>query len=83
MLFCLDPPHWGSEHYFVRGMFERSQFETPAAVLRGLRGRFVLSINDVPELHKHFARATIEESDHELSGGRSEDRALALIVRSI
>lgn len=60
VLFYCDPPYWGTEDYYGRALFQRSDFETLAAVLRALTGRFILSINDVPEIRELFAWASIE-----------------------
>lgn len=54
-LFYLDPPYWGDENDYGAGMFDRAEFERMAAVLSRLQGRFILSINDVPEIRKTFA----------------------------
>jgi DNA adenine methylase len=59
-LFYLDPPYWGSEGDYGRTMFARADFADMATMLRGVAGRFVLSINDVPEIRDLFAWATIE-----------------------
>lgn len=34
-LFFVDPPYWGSEHYYGRDLFGRDQFAVLAAALRG------------------------------------------------
>ncbi|WP_246135582.1 DNA adenine methylase, partial [Pararhodospirillum oryzae] len=49
-LFYLDPPYWGCEDYYGEGMFGRADHARLADALLGLKGRFVLSINDVPEI---------------------------------
>jgi DNA adenine methylase len=54
-LFYLDPPYWGCETDYGQDVFARDDFERLAAALRGLRGRFVLSINDRPEVREVFA----------------------------
>ena len=54
-LFYLDPPYYGCERYYGRDLFARSDFSRLAEVLRRLRGRFLLSINDVPEIRDIFA----------------------------
>lgn len=54
-LFYLDPPYFGSEDDYGRDMFDRSQFEAMAEQLRAVRGRFVLSLNDHPEVRRIFA----------------------------
>jgi len=60
-VFYVDPPYWGKEGYYGKGLFDRDDFERLAAVLRRLRGRFILSLNDVPEVRRLFAWAVIEE----------------------
>jgi DNA adenine methylase len=53
-LFYLDPPYYGSEHYYGRSAFVRDDFERLADLLRSLTGRFILSINDHPEVRRIF-----------------------------
>lgn len=57
-LFYLDPPYFGSEDDYGRDLFSRDQFEEMAEQLAGLQGRFILSLNDHPEVRKIFARFT-------------------------
>ena len=59
-LFYLDPPYWGSESDYGTGLFAPADFERLAEMLRGIEGRFLLSVNDVPELRTAFAWADIE-----------------------
>jgi DNA adenine methylase len=59
-LFYLDPPYCGSEHYYGRGMFSREEFEKMAALLATLKGRFILSLNDVDDVRRIFARFDIQ-----------------------
>lgn len=54
-LFYLDPPYWGSENDYGKGMFGRDEFAEMASILRRLKGRFILSINDRPEVRETFA----------------------------
>jgi DNA adenine methylase len=54
-LFYLDPPYWGCEGDYGRALFERADFERLAALLEGLQGRFILSLNDVPEVRDIFS----------------------------
>lgn len=71
-LFYLDLPYWGTEHYYGRGMFERSEFERLSTVLRGVKGRFVLWLNDVPEVRELFAWAAIESVELSYQAGGAE-----------
>jgi DNA adenine methylase len=59
VLFYLDPPYWGSEGDYGAGLFGRPDFERLAGVLQTLRGSFLLSLNDVPEVRTAFAWADI------------------------
>ena len=59
-LFYLDPPYYGCEGDYGPGLFGREQFEIMAHVLGGLRGRFILSLNDRPQVRDIFARFSID-----------------------
>ena len=69
-LFYLDPPYYGSETDYGRELFGRDQFEPMAERLAGIKGRFVLSINDVPETRRIFARFEISrvKTTYSISG---------------
>ena len=53
-LFYLDPPYWGRKLY--RYNFEARDFKTLAERLGKIKGKFVLSLNDVPEVRALFNR---------------------------
>jgi DNA adenine methylase len=53
-LFYLDPPYWGSEGDYGAGLFAREDFAALREALAALRGRFVLSLNDRPEVRALF-----------------------------
>ncbi len=53
-LFYLDPPYWGCENDYGKGLFCRTEFEQLAEQLADLKGRFIMSINDVPEIRDKF-----------------------------
>ena len=59
-LFYLDPPYWGTEDYYGKELFSRDQYEVMAERLARLSGRFILSINDVPEIRSIFSAFQIE-----------------------
>lgn len=81
-LFYLDPPYWrikGYEYNFVE-----QDFVDLAELLAGIQGRFMLSINDTPEVRGMFDRFTIEEvrlkyTMSRQAGSRSEVRTELLI----
>jgi DNA adenine methylase len=60
-LFYLDPPYFGLKLY--RHNLTTADFEKMAERLEALKGKFVLSLNDVPEVRrifKHFKFREIE-----------------------
>lgn len=81
-LFYLDPPYYGSEGSYGAGLFDREQFGAMAEVLAGIRGKFILSINDHPEMRRIFARFAVErvETSYTVSGRGMDERVGELIV---
>ena len=60
-LFYIDPPYWGSEDYYGKELFSRDQFKVMADRLGAIKGRFVLSINDVSEVRAIFSAFNIDD----------------------
>jgi DNA adenine methylase len=80
-LFYLDPPYYGTEADYGEGVFSPDDFTAMAGLLRGLKGRFLLSLNDVPEVRRLFAGFAIEgvSVDYSISGGgRSKAREVLI-----
>lgn len=60
-LFYLDPPYFGCENCYGRGIFETADFARLAESLKNISGRFFLSINDTPEIRDIFQDFAIRE----------------------
>ncbi|WP_210200438.1 DNA adenine methylase [Cohaesibacter celericrescens] len=60
-LFYLDPPCWNCEDYYGKGVFSSEDFQKLADQLAGIKGRFLFSINDVPEIREICKGFEIEE----------------------
>lgn len=60
-LFYLDPPYAGSEAMYGPGVFGEADFSRLAEQLRGLKGRFMMSLNDTPLVREAFAGFALEE----------------------
>lgn len=80
-LFYLDPPYWGCEDDYGKAMFDRADFQRLAEMLAKIKGRFILSLNDVPEVRATFAAFgltevrttyTISGTRNDLAGSRAE-----------
>ncbi|NWK96520.1 DNA methyltransferase [Sphingobium lactosutens] len=63
MLFYLDPPYWNCERDYGAGVFDRADFEKLADQLAGIRGNFLLSINDTPGARAVFSRFQMRTVD--------------------
>ncbi len=61
-LFYLDPPYWACEDYYGKDVFGAEDFQKLAHQLRCIKGRFLLSINDAPEIREIFAGFKVEEA---------------------
>ncbi len=59
-LFYIDPPYWGCENDYGKNLFSREDFAALASQLDGVKGRFILSLNDVPGVRETFANFEIE-----------------------
>ncbi|GGW45909.1 DNA methyltransferase [Gemmobacter lanyuensis] len=80
-LFYLDPPYWGCEGDYGRTLFSREDFGNMAGLVSNLKGRFIMSINDVPEIREIFGcfhltevrtSYTIARTGNDSAGARAE-----------
>ena len=82
-LFYIDPPYWGHETDYGKGLFARDDFTRMAELLRGIKGRFVLSLNDRPEVRTLFKGFKIEAVETRYSANaKSTRRARELLISS-
>jgi DNA adenine methylase len=79
-LFFIDPPYWGNEDDYGPGMFSEADFTVLRDLLSTLKGRFILTLNDRPEVRALFAGFTIEPVSltYRLSGPPTEGRELII-----
>jgi len=79
-LFYLDPPYWGCTDDYGRHVFAEDDFERLGTLLAGIKGRFIMSINDTPEIRALFAGFTIEQVsvNYRLSGPATPARELII-----
>ncbi len=72
-LFYLDPPYW--ERKLYKFNMKEQDFRNMATLLRSLRGRFILSLDDHPSVHEvfgefHIRRLEIHYTAQRQSGAR-------------
>lgn len=53
IFFYLDPPYWKAPHY-NHNITRIEEFQEMGRILKGLKGRFILSINDHPDIWEVF-----------------------------
>lgn len=79
-LFYLDPPYWETLGYGVP--FEWSQYEAMARLMRTMKGKSILSINDHPQIRECFAgmhMETVPITYTVSGGGKAVDRSELII----
>lgn len=54
-LFYLDPPYFGFENHYGKGLFGREDFARLATQLATIKGKCIVSLNDTPEIRQTFA----------------------------
>ena len=81
-LFYLDPPYYGCEKDYGKELFGRTEFDKMAALLKGIKGAFILSLNNVPEVRKIFAKFHIKEVEtaYTVAGGHRQTGARELLI---
>lgn len=79
-LFYFDPPYYGTEKEYGKELFSREEFPKMAAILGRLKGKFILSINDVPAIRKAFAGFKMESVDCTYSVAKSTSKAVKELI---
>lgn len=60
-LFYLDPPYWDCETDYGKGIFNKEDFTHLSVILRKIKGKFIMSINDVPPIREIFKGLYLKE----------------------
>lgn len=81
-LFFCDPPYFGTEGYGVP--FGIEQYGLLADMARSVRGRMLITVNDIPEMREIFAGLTMDsvEVNYTIGGGGRAAKRHELIIRS-
>jgi DNA adenine methylase len=81
-LFYCDPPYWGTAGYGVG--FDLGQYDRLAGLARTIKGRLIISVNDIPEMREAFKGLTIQRVDITYSVGKASERKQTgeLVIRN-
>ncbi|WP_244593242.1 DNA adenine methylase [Rhodoblastus acidophilus] len=82
-LFFCDPPYFGTERYYGAGLFSQASHAEMAEALGGLKGNFILTINDLPQTREIYAAFRLESVDLTYqAGGADEAKAVKELIVS-
>ncbi|PTQ90283.1 DNA adenine methylase [Agitococcus lubricus] len=79
-LFYLDPPYFDCENYYGKGIFNKKDFELLRDQLRSIKGKFILSLNNVPEIRDIFSEFHLVETSVRWSLGKEYNAANEVII---
>lgn len=82
-LFYCDPPYWSTEGYGVD--FGLEQYDRMAELLRAIKGKAIVSVNDIPEMRKAFNGLTMRRLAIRYqvgAAGRGRAERVELLIRN-
>jgi DNA adenine methylase len=81
-LFFLDPPYWKTEGY--GSPFEIEQYHQMADLMRMMKGKAVLTVNDHPEMRAVFEGFKVRTVDisYTVGGGGKSNQSREMIIKS-
>ena len=70
--FYIDPPYWDCEDVYGKGLFGKDDFVVLRDLCAAMKGKFIMSINDVPQIRELFADFCIREVKTQYSVNRNK-----------
>lgn len=80
VLFYCDPPYFEGEGDYGTGIFSREDFDCLAQVMREMKGKCILSINDRPETREIFSGLEQLQVKTHYSINRSEHKEVGELI---
>lgn len=76
--FYCDPPYYGTAGYGVS--FGLNEYDKMAKLAKEMKGKIIISVNDIPEMRKAFDSLSMESVDihYTVGGGRAERKELII-----
>ncbi|MEG6503970.1 MULTISPECIES: DNA adenine methylase [unclassified Desulfovibrio] len=78
--FYVDPPYWDFENYYGPGLFTKEDFSRLADLLAGVKGKFLVSLNDTPGVRECFKAFEIEEVQTRYTCGNKVNKAAGEVL---
>ena len=82
-LFYCDPPYWSTEGYGVD--FGLEQYDRMAKLAKSIKGKMIISVNDIPEMRKSFDGLNVDRKEigYIVGGNKSDGKKSGeLIIRN-
>ncbi len=79
-LFYVDPPYYGYEDYYGEGIFNREDFKTLRDLLAAIEGKFILSINDMPEIRELYKGFHVEKADTMYTSSKNGNKRVSELL---
>jgi DNA adenine methylase len=79
-LFYIDPPYYKMENYYGKDLFSREDFVTLNDILGQIKGKFIMSINDVPEIRTMFEGFNIKEVQTKYSVNANHNKTVGELL---
>lgn len=80
--FYIDPPYYNCEDYYGKNIFSREDFTKIRDILKSVTGKFIMSINDVPEIRQLYKGFNIKEVEttYNIAGANRKKKVVELVV---
>lgn len=81
-LFYMDPPYYECEKDYGANLFSRDQFTLMAEKLDRIQGKFIISLNSHPDVHRIFERYHIEivETVYTIAGAAKQKAVEEVVI---
>jgi len=79
-LFYLDPPYWACEKDYGPDVFTREDFAALADQLAGIKGKFLMSLNDNEGVRETFGHFSVSPIDTTYSIGAASRPAREVLI---
>jgi DNA adenine methylase len=80
--FYIDPPYYNCEDDCGKGIFSRDDFAVLASLLANITGKFIMSMNDTPEIRTLFKDFHIQEvpTTYMAGGAHNKKKVTELLI---
>jgi len=80
--FYIDPPYYNCEDYYGKGIFEKDDFNSLKNILTDIDGKFIMSINDTPEIRELYKNFHIKEvnTTYNVAGAHKKQKVQELLI---